>query len=150
MRSMCSSHEKRMKLVRSPPDGSCFFHAISFATGLSMRDLRLLASKLVLEHQDTLYNDLRLADWIELETGLSALHYSRQILGHKWGGAVEMKLFCEYFFRHVVVYARTRGPHAERILVVEPQCRSQCHVAGPIYLLYSGSNHYDALQPDKM
>jgi hypothetical protein len=134
-----------MKLVRSPPDGSCFFHAVGHAVGKSANELRTLASRLVLEKQDIKYNDLALSEWIQLETGLKAREYAKKIADSTWGGAVEMTLFCEHFYRHVVVYARTRGLQAERILVVEPQSRKQCQASGPIFLLYSGRNHYDAL-----
>jgi hypothetical protein len=133
------------RLVKVPPDGSCFFHAVGISTGLSAGALRHLASKLIIENKDKIYNGLSLNDWIYFETQLRPEEYSKQILHNTWGGAVEMKLFSEYFFRHVVVYSRTKNSEAELVLITEPDDRRQCQTNGPIYLLYSFSNHFDAL-----
>lgn len=139
------------KIVRARPDGSCFFHSVGFLTDMKASDLRMIVSKLILKHKHSNFNDLTLSNWILYETGLTAEQYSHQILFHKWGGALEMKLLSDFFNRSIVVYSRSgsrsgsRGSQADRILVVHPSEREECPSKGPILLLYSGNSHYDAI-----
>lgn len=129
---------------RARPDGSCLFHSIGHFTGHVGQELRIIAIKEVLLKRDTLFNDLKLSDWIYMETQLSIEEYARR-LSTMWGGLVEMKLLSEYFYRPIVVYSRSRSNQAIRILVIEPSPKEECATGGPIMLLYSGNNHYDSL-----
>ena len=136
-----------MKIFKVPGDGHCFFHAVGLQTGLSYQKLRTICSALILDSAETLFNGLKLKDWIFYETGLGPQKYAIQMSKNHWAGALEMKLLADYFQTKIAVYKKGlifNRPSLKRITVVEPEANETCSKFGTIYLCYS-EGHYDAI-----
>lgn len=136
-----------MRLWKAPPDGSCFFHSVGFHTNVNGHALRTLCIKLLLENAEKTYNGLTLREWVHAETGKRLAEYARALQRGMWGGTLEAKLLADHFKRPIVIYGNLVTKEATKLLTVMPAAgpAAAAHCGVPIYLLYSGSAHYDAL-----
>jgi hypothetical protein len=103
-RSICSSHyvdsdesqvyaPEWVKLMKTPGDGSCLFHAVSASLSGKIGNAQQIRIRVV----DSIpklasskeFNGATLQQWIEWETGLSPSAYASQMLMNSaWGGQV--------------------------------------------------------------
>ena len=130
-----------MRISKSPPDGSCFFHSVGLQTGLSAQYLRHGCAELIDQQKNSDFNGLTLSQWIKYETGLSVEDYSRRIRHSAWGGALEAHLLSQWLKRPIGIYKMDRQKQAILITDFKPAATA----AKPIFLLYNGHSHYDAL-----
>jgi hypothetical protein len=108
---------------------------------MSAQNVRDLCHALILRRANEDFSGLKLKDWILLETDKTVEAYAQAIKTHHWGGYLEMKLISDFLCRHIVVYGNYSNAKAEHLTTVE----TSRPLREPIYLLYSGRVHYDAL-----
>ena len=130
-----------MKIVKSPPDGSCFFHSVGLQCALTARYLRKSCAELVDLQAESDFNGLKLKEWIKYETGLSVAEYSRRIGHSAWGGALEAHLLSNWLKRPIGIYKLDSRKKAVLITDFRPKST----YGKTIFLLYNGHSHYDTL-----
>jgi hypothetical protein len=87
-----------------------------------------------------MYNGLELKHWIQYETGFSVKEYSKRMRLGAWGGALETQILADWLQRPIGIY-KLKQKSAILITEVKPSLGK----GKPIYLLYNGHSHYDAL-----
>jgi hypothetical protein len=90
-----------VKLVKTPGDGSCLFHALSSSLSGkhgSASDLRVSVIKAIPELASSReFNGATLEQWIEWETGLSPTQYATIMARNSaWGGQVQFLCSCQH------------------------------------------------------
>lgn len=90
-------------VVRSPPDGSCFFHSISNGNGHEFRSRYAAALHRNRRYVVELLKHLGGHDLV-LENGLDA--YIANVRHGMWGGYVDMYLICNLFKYEIVLHHR--------------------------------------------
>jgi hypothetical protein len=99
---------------------------------------------LILKRSNELFNGLPLQQWIKYETGHNIQEYARKMRNGAWGGAVETQILADYLKRPIGIY-KLNGSSANLITEVMPM-GDQCGLVNrPVFLLFNGHNHYDAL-----
>ena len=129
-----------MRILKSPPDGSCFFHSVGVQVGLSALYLRKSCAELINQQEHSDFNGLTLSQWIKYETGLTVAEYSRRIRHSAWGGALEAHLLAHWLKRPIGIYKLNAKREAILITDFRPKGAGRT-----IFLLYNGHSHYDAL-----
>jgi hypothetical protein len=131
--------ERRRSIIAQPGDGDCLFHSLRVGGRLpgSAASLRATIADFALRNGGVDFGGLPLRDWIFHECGVSVARYAQAMRSGKWGGAIEIAIFCAIFHRQVHVFRR--GNLHTPVL----QVGSGGHV---LRVLWSGA-HYDALSP---
>jgi hypothetical protein len=142
-----------MKLVvrKMPPDGNCLFWSLAYVGGdnQSAENMRSSLVRYAREHLDREFlHDMKLATWIEmLGEGNTDQYLNQMSRGGIWGGALEIAIAAEMFGRPIGIY---EAKHHEGNVVASkmfeflPQ-NPAAALKPPVFLLYSGRSHYDAL-----
>ncbi len=112
---------------------SCLFDVLSVHVGMTSIKLRLL----ICEHLETnpiFMHTIRADDVIQWEANTNrSLYIEKMMLSSTWGGAIEIKCFCDIFGKSVVVHTQGRSIEFVTNVQVEPDFH--------IHLIYDGS-HY--------
>lgn len=138
----------RLRRIRVPGDGTCFFHSVSLQVDVPAKELRRICSNAIRARANELFQGLPLRTWIQYEyNNMTIEEYSRQIRSTLWGGPIEMKLLADHFGRPFVVYEMKVAGRGKQLLSVLPS-RGLGDLRTPVYLLYCG-NHFDALLPQE-
>jgi len=130
-----------MRIKKSPPDGSCFFHSVGLQCSLSSIYLRKSCAELIDIQAESDFNGLKLREWIKYETGLDVAEYSRRIRHSAWGGALEAHILANWLKRPIGIYKLDSKRQAKLITDFRPMKA----YGNAIFLLYNGHSHYDAL-----
>ena len=135
-----------LQVIKAPRNGSCFFHAVSFETNQSAKQLRTLVANAVPRYANTIAYDMTVSDWIKADTGLTPNEYVKYLKHGGWGGQVDLFLLAQILYRPFCVYIRSTSTHPDLLHTFEPihdpkQLRAR---GNPVRLLF-GNSHYDAI-----
>jgi len=123
-------------IEKAPGDGNCFFHATALHLGKSQEELRKEVSKYMLEHK---------ADFIESyeqdeHNGKTYEEFIKKIeTTNEWADNLVIQAMQKLYKRTIKIYEKHESKNKQRE-GVSVEFRDE-----PIYLLYNGTNHYDAL-----
>ena len=142
-----SSPSLKGRVVPQPGDGNCLFH--SLLNGMDPKTPALTSQVLRLRLADFIENNSQevvasntIANWVLWESNLTPAQYSQELRHGKWGGGIEIAVFCKLFTVWVHVLRRERGGGFTEIATF------QCDDAKTrdVYILYSACVHYDAVE----
>lgn len=139
------------RVVRMPGDGACLFHSLAFGLhrlGYRQEDglrIRSRVARFMYDNPEFKITGTPLRSWIAWDSHVSVDSYVERLAsGRVWGGAIEMAAVAEIFQVDVVVYEKDYFGGVQRIsdFLTDKQPR------GVVTVMYSGRNHYDALEQD--
>jgi hypothetical protein len=134
----------RDRIVSQPMDGSCFFHSVGFFTGESASGVRMRIVRWMMAHPDHRIADTTLRDWILYDSNSTVINYCKHMSRlHSWGGGIELSVLPYIYDMTVRVYTFDGKFH--RVSQHKNRSRPSQNIAR---LLYSGNNHYDAIQAE--
>jgi len=111
---------------------SCLFNSLSKFVNMSPHDLRLSICHYI-KSNNNIFEDIKNEDVISWETNLNLNDYVNMMEKNTtWGGAIEIKSFCEMFKVVVIVV------YNDRKIEFIPSSKCTDNI---IYLNYTG-NHY--------
>jgi len=132
-------------VVRQPGDGSCLFHSLAHGIGGSASGLRHELATFAESQSDVAISGTALRDWIQWDCGLSPEDYAKRMRGDgRWGGAIEIAIFCHIKLVSVHVYESYSQGSFKRISVFSAASASS--TGKIVNVLYGGRVHYDALE----
>lgn len=119
---------------------SCLFRSLSaFINGVSEDELRQIICN-YLEHNPTMMDDLSLRDILHID-GMDTADYVRNMrYSSTWGGALEIKSFCNIYQVGVVVRIHETG----RDVVFKPMSMENATCLHAVTIEWTG-NHYEPI-----
>lgn len=122
---------------------SCLFRSLSYFIK-DMDETKLRA--MIVQHMKTdpvLFDDsLKLSEILKISQLGELSHYCQQMsLPSTWGGAIEIRVFCDLFHASVHVHVLSSGKIIEFIPFTAPQ---QCTLLKNLHITWNGS-HYEPL-----
>lgn len=112
---------------------SCLFKSLAVGLGQHPERLRMIIAK-YLETNPKLLDDINAADIIRWSENKSLAEYSRRMAqpGVAWGGAIEIKAFCDLFKVNVKIHVMYTGK------IFEMCCNGTA--THTIHITYNGSH----------
>ena len=151
---------RRGRVASQPGDGSCLFHSLRH--GLlqldgrggkvpSSQGLRAELAGWIARNANTKLAETPLSLWVKWDSGLSTREYASRMSRRGWGGGIEMAACSHVMACSVWVYEERRsgsGRAFERISAFDAPGGRGGDKGRVIHVLYRGSCHYDAYQPE--
>ena len=134
-----------------PGDGRCMFHSLAF--GLSHAYGKPVSASDLIESVCAYYDFFAsfalyasepetIAQWIQMETGLSIVEYTHQLKrNRKWGGYIDLIAVSRIYSCDIEVYTNLSSRAQYSVASECPTSHTK-----QIAIFYNGSNHYDAIQ----
>ena len=116
---------------------SCLFRSLSnFHDGIGVHQLRLIICDYLLT--DPYLGGLQASELIPLETGMNLQAYvNRMRLSNEWGGAIEIKAYCDLSGNNVNVFSYTNNRNIEFLYKKKSNIWNMIHWTG---------NHYEPIK----
>jgi hypothetical protein len=115
---------------------SCLFNSLAPAVGIKSEDLRTVIVQ-YLQTNPVLLDDIKARDIISWSENTSLQDYAaRMTQAHTWGGAIEIRAFCELYGTNVCVHVL----YTQRIFTFE--CSRLA--TKTVHISYTGS-HFEPL-----
>jgi hypothetical protein len=164
----CSSYlpADRVSVIPQPRDGSCLFHSLARGLGKGGNggELRNEVASFIVRNKNaplgggTLGTSVK--DWIKFDSNVTPRRYASDLVGGKWGGAIEVAVAAQTHGVDVDVYTRQGNHGFQRTAQFQPVCKRPPSGGGgrgggealsrvtKVKLLYTGRCHYDLLRAD--
>lgn len=123
---------------------SCLFRSLAFFVhSVNEEELRHIICN-YLEKNPTIMDDLSLKDILHIEGMETADYVQNMRYSSTWGGAIEIKAFCNIYQVGVVVRIQSTGKE----VVFKPSSMENATCLNAVLIEWSG-NHYEPIEPKK-